>query len=514
MNRFRTPFQRRNNDVNNNGLQRPQKKCNRYCIKGATLCIFVSLMVRSFSLSRHLHNSPQSQYIRSKEKRNSNLSSRQERKPRVVAIAHLQYESSKSESDPRSVLVHNSNLLTLDTTPLDTNKTSFQFTESSIPTSGHFIQPSWYTPNAQDLLRDNDRCEVMYPWQLEGFPNCNNFHELDMAHMKMINKGGSRIAFELKQLSDDGMQSKFVYKTVKYHREVEFRMVDEQRKDALVMERASSSNFIPNLHGYCSIGVIMDFMPEGNMHDYLKGARLAKKKGEDGSLSPVDKLRVAIHIASSVRDLHETGDDKEIPAFFHNDICCHQYLFQNGIFKLNDFNYAQPMAFVKKDTTEKENELCLRDSSNMGMWKARSFEEHLAKSNDARLEPFSGDKTDVNMMGNLMYTILTDLYLFEQPELLTRSQTTEALVAGKRSPYPDDIENSTDPAHVAVKKAIDMCWEEKWNKRPSARIITDYLMGQLQDITKVNNPDLKVTLPKRDPDQTPSDREYYVKTWN
>jgi len=256
----------------------------------------------------------------------------------------------------------------------------------------------------------------------------------------------------------------------------------------------------------------MDFMPEGNMHDYLKGARLAKKRGDDGSLSPVDKLRVAIHIASSVRDLHETGDDKEIPAFFHNDICCHQYLFQNGIFKLNDFNYAQPMAFVKKDTTEKENELCLRDSSNMGMWKARSFEEHLAKANDARLEPFSGDKTDVNMMGNLMYTILTDLYLFEQPELLTRSQTTEALVAGKRSPYPDNIENSTDPAHVAVKKAIDMCWEEKWNKRPSSRIITDYLMGQLQDITKET--DLKVTLPKRDPDQTPSDREYYAKTWN
>mmetsp|Transcript_26807 Transcript_26807/g.38316 ORF Transcript_26807/g.38316 Transcript_26807/m.38316 type:complete len:251 (-) Transcript_26807:14-766(-) len=250
------------------------------------------------------------------------------------------------------------------------------------------------------------------------------------------------------------------------------------------------------------------------MHDYLKGARLAKRKGEDGSLSSLDKLRVAIHIASSVRDLHETGDDKAIPAFYHNDICCHQYLFQNGIFKLNDFNYAQPMTWKKKKNTTETNELCLHDSANMGMWKARSFEEHLAKAKDARSEPFSGDKTDVNMMGNLIYTILTDLYLFEQPELLTRSETTKALVAGKRSPYPDDIANSIDPAQIAVKKAIDMCWEEDWKKRPSARTITDFLMGQLQDITKEASPNLRVTLPKRDPYQRPSDSEYYSKTWN
>ena len=521
------------------------------------MCLCISLMCLSFTLSQHLlrQSQQQSQYIRSIEKRKNNLSlifhertlytdiqhessssssssnsgsklrtttTATTHKPRVVAITSLQYDiPPKAASDPRPVLVPNSKLLTMDNTSLATanNASSFHFTESSIPTSGNFVEPSWFTPNAQDLLWENDRCEVMYPWQLEGFPNCNNFHELDMIHMKLINTGGSRIAFEMIQhlVDNDGLQesTKFVYKTVKFHRgDLSMNMIDEQRKDALVMERASSSNFIPDLHGYCSIGVVMDFMPEGNMHDYLKGARLAKKKGSGVgfSLSTVDKLRVAIHIASSVRDLHETGDVKEVPAFYHNDICCHQYLFQNGIFKLNDFNYAQPMTVAKQKTTE--NELCRRDWTHMGMWKARSFEEHLSSANDARLEPFSGDKTDINMMGNLMYTILTDLYLFEKPELLTRSETTEALVAGIRSPYPTDIEISTNPAIVAVKKAIDMCWIEKWNKRPSARSITDYLMGQLRDITNEVNPDLRVTLPKRDPDQTPSDHEYLAKTWN
>ncbi len=502
--------------------QHVQRKWYRYSIKGAALCIFISLILHSFSFSHYLRNSQQGpQYIRSlaqsSEKWKGNFPSIYGRKSRVVVISSLQYELSKSASNPRPVLIPESQLLMLDATAtsLATSTTSIQFNESSIPTSGHFIEPSWYTPNAQDLLWEKDRCEVMYPWQLEGFPNCNNFHELDMAHMKMINSGGSRTAFELRQHLDDSTQSKFVYKTVKYRMEVSISKIEEQRKDALVMERASSSTFIPNLHGYCSIGVIMDFMPEGNMQDYLKLARLAKRKGEDGSMSPVDKLRVAIHIASSVRDLHETGDDKAIPAFYHNDICCHQYLFQKGVFKLNDFNYAQPMTVLKKETNHTETkDLCLHSSANMGMWKARSFEEHLAKAKDARSEPFSGDKTDVNMMGNLIYTILTDLYLFEQPELLTRSETTKALVAGKRSPYPDNIAKSTDPAHIAVKKAIEMCWEEDWKKRPSARTIADFLMRQLQDITNEETPDIRVTLPKRDLDQRPSDSEYYAKTWN
>lgn len=497
-------------------------------------------MVFSFILWQHLRiqiqSKEQPQYIRGNEIQNNNLQltfderilyvdvqhkntismsshsittakTTNSHKPRVTRLVSLQYEPYKSDSAHRRFP-----RLKIDTAFSTTEEASFHLFESSIPTSGHFIEPSWYTPNAQDLLWDNHMCKAMYPWQLEGFPNCNNLHELDMLHMKVINTGGSRIAFEMNQYSGVGTQAKFVYKTVKYDWDISMGMIDQQRKDALVMERASSSNFIPNLYGYCSLGLVMDFMPEGNMQEYLKGARLAKKRGDSsGILSPVDKLRVAIHIASSVRDLHETGDVKEIPAFFHNDICCHQFLFQQGIFKLNDFNHAQPNTFTKN---KMKNELCLRDWTAMRMWKGRSFEEHLRQVADPRLEPFRGDKTDIYQMGNLLYTILTELYLFEEPELLTVDETTEALVAGKRSPYPSEIKNSTNTAHVAVKAAIDLCWIEKWDKRPSAREISEYLMEQLRAITEEANPDLRVTLPERDPEQTPSDGEYYEKTWN
>ena len=122
-----------------------KRNCYRYSVKGAALCIFISLIVHSFSLSRYLHNSQQEwqhNNIQSKEKQKSNLPSIHGRKSRVVAISSLQYELSKSKSDPRPVLVPKSKLLMmLDTnaTSLATNNTSIQFTESSIPTNGNFI---------------------------------------------------------------------------------------------------------------------------------------------------------------------------------------------------------------------------------------------------------------------------------------------------------------------------------------------------------------------------------------
>ena len=181
------------------------------------------------------------------------------------------------------------------------------------------VQSSWYQPNAYDYLPNGHECEPQYQWQVGTNVNCNTFHELNLLQMRMINKGGSRIAFEMKQHLNTGggsiEEAKFVYKTIKYSNEVDMHMVEQQRKDALVMERTTKSRFIPELYGYCSVGVMMDFMPEGNMHDYIKGARLS-----GGSTLPaVDKLRISIHIASSVADLHETGEDESVPAFYHND---------------------------------------------------------------------------------------------------------------------------------------------------------------------------------------------------
>ncbi len=124
--------------------------------------------------------------------------------------------------------------------------------------------------------------------------------------------------------------------------------------------------------------------------------------------------------------------------------------------------------------------------------------------------PVKPDKIDVWMMGNVIYYILTDLYTFEKPKNLNAEQSGRELIAGRRSPYPKRIEESDDLSHVAIKKALDMCWTQDWTKRPSARKISDYLIRRLRAITGEADPDLRVVLPKRSPDQKGTDSDYQV----
>ena len=141
---------------------------------------------------------------------------------------------------------------------------STNFVEDSVPTEGPRVQPNWYEPNAYDFVDgyDFDVCVPMNEWQMKSSPNCNAFHEIDLSKLRVINTGGSRIAFEMK-VQVERNEMKYVYKTTKYSKDITMAKIEEQRKDSMVMERTSSSKFIPDIHGYCSLGVMMDFMPEG-----------------------------------------------------------------------------------------------------------------------------------------------------------------------------------------------------------------------------------------------------------
>lgn len=374
----------------------------------------------------------------------------------------------------------------------------------SIPPDAPIITQRWHDLNALDYLDGGheDECEPMYKWQLEGFPSCNAFHEINMKELRLINSGGSRTAFEVKSPLE-GREKKYVFKTIKWSRadRMNPQLVDEQRKDSLVMMK-TANDFIPPVWGYCSVAVLMDFMPEGSMHDYIKGARLA-----GGSpLSPVDRLRIAVHISSAVADLH-TIDHSPIPSFFHNDIDGHQFLYKSdtdgkGRFMLNDFNYARPI--LRNKETKKQ---CRRDTFGMAVWKGRSLEE-LQDEMKGDLKPMEPDRVDVWMMGNPMYYILTDLYTWEEPKTLTWQQSAEKLLSGKRSPYPNHIVRSKDPAHIAMMEGIDMCWTHKWQERPSARQVADHLMNALRNITGKEEPDVRIVLPERDPNQRSTESDY------
>jgi len=140
--------------------------------------------------------------------------------------------------------------------------------------------------------------------------------------------------------------------------------------------------------------------------------------------------------------------------------------------------------------------------------KKRSLENHLRILKHPDYRPADPDKTDVWMMGNVAYTVLTDLYLFERPRNLNLRETSLALANGLRSPYPDHIANHTDPAIQAAREAVDMCWTHEARERPSAQAVVEHLLSRLREITAEEAPDLWVALPARDPDQALTSSDY------
>ena len=61
-------------------------------------------------------------------------------------------------------------------------------------------------------------------------------------------------------------------------------------------------------------------------------------------MSPENKLRIGFQVATAVGDMHSAdGDNNNMPSISHNDLCCHQFILIDGVFKLNDFHLASTL---------------------------------------------------------------------------------------------------------------------------------------------------------------------------
>lgn len=110
-------------------------------------------------------------------------------------------------------------------------------------------------------------------------------------------------------------------------------------KDTMAMERLQRSDYILKIYGNCGSSQILEAASHGALYDQMV---LAKNTDDapDGLLNdPQTNLRVSYHLAKAVADVHGIDGPNAI-SFTHNDIACDQYIFIDGVFKLNDFHYA------------------------------------------------------------------------------------------------------------------------------------------------------------------------------
>jgi hypothetical protein len=198
---------------------------------------------------------------------------------------------------------------------------------------------------------EGKQCIPISKWQLPtyGPSACNLMHEMDMTRhengFEMINCGSSRCAFRI----GDGNNNAAVMKITQMQNQEGYseENYEDAWRDTIAMERMTASPYVLNVYGSCGASQLTEMGSGGNIHDLIKLARLVRLKKRrlsgrqkgDFIMNAEKRLRVGYHVASGVSAMHSI-DDSIMPSLVHNDLCCHQYILVDGVYKLTDFHLA------------------------------------------------------------------------------------------------------------------------------------------------------------------------------
>lgn len=205
-------------------------------------------------------------------------------------------------------------------------------------------------------------------WQGLYFPNCNDFHDIDLGRQAeslqqleyydsyRISNGAFRDAWVLQKPSRDNNTESVILKNLRI--DLKFTIEDMKgiQRDAIVMERLTSSPRIIDVYGYCATSTIVEAMKYEVEEYVVPGSGMAKQMYLDKfeGLHPMNvytieqKLYMALEMAESIADLHGYPEGVVV----HDDIQLCQWLeHSDGRIKLGDFNRAEMMEWNDTDNS-------------------------------------------------------------------------------------------------------------------------------------------------------------------
>ena len=345
-------------------------------------------------------------------------------------------------------------------------------------------------------------CVPMEEWQTTFKPTCNSLHEMDMpflvnkeAYSLVSNKGFWRNAWKVDmKIAESGMSpvSNIVIKSLKYYHEPNDETFELNRVDGVSMEQLTHSRYITDIYGYCGTTSLQEFAGAGNLAKFLP------------KLKPVEQLGMAAWVAAGVADIHEVGrrisgnnaagmNNTITASLIHNDINMDNILLGNRdgirVPLINDFNIA---IFRKKDA--QTGEPCkFRGRFFNPQWMAP--EQMFTKDREDGLSiGFLNEKIDVYALGNILYKIAVGKspwkYNFNEAKKILeehKEKITRTKLKGGKPKVPDEVKNSKDPSIQAVLTAMDRCYRNDPDVRPTAREISDYLNKKFLTIGRKEN---------------------------
>jgi len=338
-------------------------------------------------------------------------------------------------------------------------------------------------PPATPLGNTDGDCEAIdSSWQLAYHPTCNQMHEASdgwqklyrmppkgaihnnsvsddqqREQMRLVNYGAFRHVWMIRD-AHDGI-TKRAMKTLRSLRSSEkkfdLRNFDRHRRDAISFEVLGSSPFIVDLHASCSNSALFDFADKGDLLDIFREQDGANGKMGETTQDADDEyklhiMKIAYNVSMSIHDAHHFNSDG-LATMAHTDIKGDQFIYEDGCYKLSDFNRVR---FLTHDY--KLNEECgFKVGKNGGEY--RSPEEYLYLPET--------EKVDVFSLANVLYFLLVREEVWEDA---SHKEVYAAVKAGKRPEFPEEISNSDGIFERYMIRAINAAWIHEPKERPGA----------------------------------------------
>lgn len=315
---------------------------------------------------------------------------------------------------------------------------------------------SKFYKNQHELFPTN--CEPMYSWQVISYPTCNTLHEFDLSNLyptnnRIIANGGFRTVWT----HEMDLQTLQVVKTLHYEHNFTYEKYEQHRVDSISMNVLHSSDNIANMYAYCSTAGIYEYTAYGTMDDHIW------EYGHEWSGS--QKLKIAWQISKAITDVHSIG--RHSPSIAHTDITPLQFLWFDGVYKLNDFNRAQFISW----NNNKSQACPFRIPFAAGP--ARAPEEY-------RLGDLT-EKVDIYQLSTIFYNLLTGIEPFQDRFKLFNSEELKSLIInGTRPKIPSKFlkGNREEKAIIYIMKK---CWISAPEKRPTSQEIESYLRKKMKE---------------------------------
>ncbi len=329
---------------------------------------------------------------------------------------------------------------------------------------------------------EKGKCTQMHDWQTSHNPTCNVIHESSWGFAYPLGWNPEKLPddyeFQQNRLFEDSNEQlrlvaggafRWVWMIREYDgirralktlridsngKNFDLRNFDRHRRDAVAMDQLTASPLVVDMYGFCSNTGIFDWGEGGDLSTIFQ---------RDPDIADEHLLQIAYNVSLSIHDAHHF-DDQGRATMAHTDIKPDQFLYQEGYYRLTDFNRVR---FLSWDSTH--NKKCgFNVQKNGGLWRAP--EEY-----SYELET---EKVDVYSLGNVLYFLLTG----ENPwNGYAAKEIYEKVKKGERPEIPKEIQDSDVIFDRYMIQAMQMAWTHDKDERPGALDVAQKLKQGLEE---------------------------------